>query len=737
MRNENPALGGALEDQVRAGSSDNITALDRVRAALESFGPVKMSGGSILARCPAHEDRNPSLSVRGIDGQVLVFCHAGCETRDVVAALGLTMRDLFDDPRGIEYRYDNGRTVTRTPDKRFRQAHTDHPPELYRLAKVKRAVAAGETIYVCEGEKDVHAAESARLTATCCPMGAGKWGKIDPTPLHGATVIVVADRDAPGMKHAADIIASLEGKATVTVVQAAEGKDLADHLAAGHDAGELVPIDLAQLDRGPARRLVLTAASTITLRAPRWLWDTAEPDAIGPAHEGRIPVGSLTIAAGRAGIGKSQHAAWLAGHITRGTLPGCWHGRPRSVIYAASEDSWSMTIAPRLAVVGADLDRVFRIDVHDDDDPHARLTLPTDTRLLEDAITRHDVALMVLDPLLSLLDSGINDYRAREVRDALEPLLPIADRTGCALFGLAHFTKAGGADPLLLIAGSGAFGQLVRAGIGYARDEDADAEDGPAYVMSTIKSNLGREDLPSLTYRIEPAKVDTADGPAWVSRLAFTGSSDRSVRDLLRDGMSSDRDDSDGRHAVDEWLAEYLRPMDRESRALYSAADAAGYSKDQVKRAKKRLKILARHPEIDGPWFWSLPSRERLGVQGSTRTDVAPLHPLSAPLEANTTPPAERRTHEEPEELTHEYVRPSSSSASPSAPIPLPNRPCGHPGDPSKRCGACIAESLNRAEVDRPRECAYCTRPALPGSDWCDTDDAAHEHARKLMGIAS
>jgi hypothetical protein len=59
---------------------------------------VRRSGSGWVARCPAHEDRSPSLSVReGGEGRVLVYCHAGCPTEDVVAAIGLTMRDLFAD----------------------------------------------------------------------------------------------------------------------------------------------------------------------------------------------------------------------------------------------------------------------------------------------------------------------------------------------------------------------------------------------------------------------------------------------------------------------------------------------------------------------------------------------------------------------------------------------------------------------------------------------------------------
>jgi len=64
-----------------------LTRLERVRGK----GPSKW-----VARCPAHKDRGPSLSVRELDtGVVLVHCFAGCSVDDVVAAVGLRVDDLF------------------------------------------------------------------------------------------------------------------------------------------------------------------------------------------------------------------------------------------------------------------------------------------------------------------------------------------------------------------------------------------------------------------------------------------------------------------------------------------------------------------------------------------------------------------------------------------------------------------------------------------------------------------
>jgi hypothetical protein len=65
---------------------------------------VKRSGSGWVAKCPAHADCSPSLSIRaGNDGRTLIKCHAGCATPDIVSALGLQLRDLFGEsgPRPV------------------------------------------------------------------------------------------------------------------------------------------------------------------------------------------------------------------------------------------------------------------------------------------------------------------------------------------------------------------------------------------------------------------------------------------------------------------------------------------------------------------------------------------------------------------------------------------------------------------------------------------------------------
>ena len=64
---------------------------------LSRLDKVKAKGADKWeACCPAHQDKNPSLSIKECeDGTVLLKCWAGCSTTDVTAAIGLELKDLF------------------------------------------------------------------------------------------------------------------------------------------------------------------------------------------------------------------------------------------------------------------------------------------------------------------------------------------------------------------------------------------------------------------------------------------------------------------------------------------------------------------------------------------------------------------------------------------------------------------------------------------------------------------
>jgi AAA domain len=576
---------------------------------------VRESGGKAKAQCPAHDDSDPSLSIRSVEGQALIYCWGGCNTSDVLAALSLTMSDLYDNPRGATYTYDDGRTVHRTPDKQFRQSGNTngHQPQLYRLSKVQAAFFNDKIIWLVEGEKDVHAIESLGEVATTAPMGAKNFHKVDVSPLAGAKVKAIADNDDAGRGWQQQVAEKLDGvAASLEFYQAKTGKNAADHIAAGHTLDELEPIELKEA----RRKIRLTRASTIKPRPVRWAWTD------------RIPAGELALTPGRGGLGKSTFHAWMIAHLTRGTLPGVHFGTPKPCIIAASEDSWERTIVPRLIAAGADTDLVYRVDVITEADEVVAISLPLDIVGLAEEIKQTCAALLSIDPVISVLSGALDTHKDGEVRQALEPLGRLADQTGCSVLGNAHFNKSAGNDPLSLIMGSAAFGNVARAALGFARDTEAEDE---SCVISQVKNNLGRLNLPSLRYRIDSVTIDTEEGPAEVGKLVMLGESDRSVADILRDRGT--RDDNDGHRDIDVWLTALLANGPMESNDIYRAADAAGYSKDQTKGAKKRLGVLATHPDIKGPWFWEMPQGSTQGSQESGDSKTGSLAPLGAPLD--------------------------------------------------------------------------------------------------------
>lgn len=72
-----------------------------VDALLSRLEGVRGRNGAWSARCPAHADRSPSLSVKALDdGRILMHCFGGCGTDAVLGALGLAMTDLFPQRLG-------------------------------------------------------------------------------------------------------------------------------------------------------------------------------------------------------------------------------------------------------------------------------------------------------------------------------------------------------------------------------------------------------------------------------------------------------------------------------------------------------------------------------------------------------------------------------------------------------------------------------------------------------------
>jgi len=225
---------------------------DRVIDAFTNKGlHIQMRGNEAAdAQAPGHSGKDRSVSLQSVEGRTLVWSHSD-STPDVLDALGLSMADLFDEPKkGQDYRYNGGRVVHRSPEKRFFQSGNKDDRSLFRIERVTADVSV---VYVGEGEQDVLALEKLGLIAVCNPGGAGKFGLYDLEPLHGKTIRVVRDMDEPGLKHALQIRDLLAGKAAkVELLQPHLGKDPADHVAAGFGWADFEPMVLPEEQAEPA-----------------------------------------------------------------------------------------------------------------------------------------------------------------------------------------------------------------------------------------------------------------------------------------------------------------------------------------------------------------------------------------------------------------------------------------------------------------------------------------------------
>ncbi len=363
---------------------------------------------------------------------------------------------------------------------------------------------------------------------------------------------------------------------------------------------------------GDGRTVRLVAASTITVRPVRWLWAD------------RLALGTLGLLGGREGIGKTILAYTHAAAVTRGTLPGACFGTPRAVIVAATEDSWEHTIVPRLMAAGADLDRVFRVDVVTSEGADTTLSMPLDLPALKRAVEDVRAVLIILDPLLSRLSSALDTHKDAEVRIALEPLVAIAHATDACILGLIHVNKSASSDVLTLLMGSRAFAAVARSVLFVMTDP----EDESRRLLGQAKNNLGRTDLPTLAFRIVGVKVaDTPEGEVWTGKLDWLGESDRSIQDAIETATEAAGDRTATSEAGD-WLADYLSTQDNrtaESEAVKREGKLAGHSADALKRARRKIRVGCDSHGFPRRTVWILP----VGAPAGRLHPTAPTAPTA------------------------------------------------------------------------------------------------------------
>jgi len=251
---------------------------------LGHFQTRKKLGAGWMVCCPAHDDGTASLAAgEGADGRIVLFCHAGCETADIVSALGLTLSDLFPakeptkDSVIAEYDYrDLDGTLlhqcVRFAPKNFRQRKPDGAGGWIWKTSGRRVpyrwpeLVGHDTIYIVEGEKDADALWALGVPATCNLGGAGKWAIKETkclTEIGVARVIVLPDNDGPGITHAQRVEARMNAASiacsVILLPDVGRHGDASEWLSRGGTAAALA--DLVNHEPTAATKPVIPAQS--------------------------------------------------------------------------------------------------------------------------------------------------------------------------------------------------------------------------------------------------------------------------------------------------------------------------------------------------------------------------------------------------------------------------------------------------------------------------------------------
>lgn len=382
------------------GAPEKGSALERVQAALRRVGAEQRTESDWS--CPLKDnhtngDKNASLTARYGDEaseKVLLHC-AKCGGVDVLLpVLGLSRDDLVDKPKATVRRYvycDEAGTplfrVVKLPGRNgksrtFQERADGHGGwlsgsgvmqgarrPLYRLDELLEAVAAGRELHLTEGESDADALNAWFIKnkvdawATCHPGGAGKWRPEHTATLRGAARVVVwADADGPGyacahQRLSAVLAADLRASARLPVA----GKDVRDHLAAGHAPHEGKRVKkkaLAQLagdhgakvsDHSAADSeddvLALVRAEFLADREDSLdhLTDLVDDDELAtlpPVEwvvDRWVPRGTFSVLYGPPGVGKTLALVGMSRAVRRGSRWQDWKTQQGGVLFYQGE----------------------------------------------------------------------------------------------------------------------------------------------------------------------------------------------------------------------------------------------------------------------------------------------------------------------------------------------------------------------------------------------------------------
>lgn len=339
----------------------------------------RRSNNGYLLRCPAHDDKNPSLSVsESSDGKILLHCHAKCTCKDICAALNIQEASLFPEksnhkelihlaPQKVaQYGYlDENNNVTcwknrwvpgfNGKDKSFTWHRLGENGKeinnrdgcrkvLYNLPHVLNSITEGKQIFLVEGEKDVATLLQKELVATTAPESA-TWEDEFTETLKDADVVLLYDMDKTGFARRDTLCEKLSGKVKRFRVidlpglkyRNKHGDDVTDWLQQGHTIEELLALVEKAADYDPATMSnTVSKGKLIAISLENLLCRELPPRSmiLSPFL---VSQGLVMLYAKR-GVGKTHIALGIAHAVASGGSFLKWHApEPKRVLYIDGE----------------------------------------------------------------------------------------------------------------------------------------------------------------------------------------------------------------------------------------------------------------------------------------------------------------------------------------------------------------------------------------------------------------
>lgn len=332
--------------------------------------------------------------------------------------------------------------VVRKTGKRFLQRRPDGDQWIWQVGQVRRVpyrlpqlIAADPSVpvYVAEGEKDVEALVASGAVATTNPGGAGKWSAVAEAArpvLAGRDVIVVADADEPGRKHALEVAEDLRAVARSVrlVAPPVPHKDAADLIAAGGTVADFVPLERPPLS-ADWNLLDVTELSKVLPPVP-WI---CEPLGLAP--------GAISLVAGYGYSRKTMAMQSLGLSVAAGrSIWGLYSARRGPFVHLDYEQGRRLTqeryqrLARGMGFELADLPAgALRVGCMPRLYLDAKETFDDLVRLVEGA------AFVLVDSLRAAFPHA--DENSSEVRSYLDVLSRVSERTGAAFAVIHHARK--------------------------------------------------------------------------------------------------------------------------------------------------------------------------------------------------------------------------------------------------------------------------------------------------------